>query len=355
MKWVNRIKRVNKIFFVLILGLLVFSIVGGIFNFYKYWQPDKPTFANCDDVNCTDTAFFLKEKSLYEKRLREEEPNEIYKDLLTKYAGAKSDNQHRIAHIFGQILYFSQGSSGIGVCDSSFAFGCYHGFFNEALKKDGIESVQEMDQQCIKKFGEFNLGCQHGIGHGLAEYFGPNKINEALDICNSLQWKHQLMGCSGGVFMEATMPTLVDIPGAVSVKIPDGNNPYTPCNKVKSFIPECYYSLGIFFIRAYPHDPYQALKLCSEITNKFNKKICLMGAGNAIIADKRQNIDQAIKKCQMSPNKESEIACRSGAGWILFASQSTRQKSTDMCSGLNEDDASICIRETNLLETALST
>ncbi len=351
----------KKIIIVCLIGVSL--VILGIIFFYHFLPTKEallPIMSNtdtCNDPSCMDTAFFLVQQKKLEERLKKEEPAIIYKEILTKYAQFLPDNKHRIAHIFGKLLYKEKGSSGVIVCDGSFAFGCYHGFFNEAIGKEGVWTVKEIDQRCVKQFGEYSLGCQHGIGHGLAEYFGPKNIDQALEVCEGLTWKHRLMGCPGGVFMEYMMPTLGDdIPGSVYVKPIDETNPYSPCNKIsEKYRPECYYNLGLYFVHT-PKENYQkGLSLCSKITDNFYKKNCFMGFGNGAISLNINDAKIAIKICSNAPGLENQISCRSGAGWILYSSSDTRGSEAKVCANLSDTDSKKCINDSNLLKTALAT
>lgn len=314
-------------------------------------SPSKP----CEGANCT-IGFFLNEQKILEQRLQTEEPAEVYGDVLSKYKNSSANNQHAVAHIFGEVLYKSKGLSGITVCDGSFAFGCFHGFMVNALAEEGLGSIQELDRMCNEKFGKYNLGCQHGLGHGIAEYYGSSKLNQALDTCATLSWKHQLMGCSGGVFMEYIMPTEGNNnPGSVRINPLKANAPYLPCTQVQSkYKLECFYNLGNYFYNALNGDTHKGLDLCGKILDSEYRKTCLMGLGNAIISNTR-DVSTTIKSCQLANNPMAEINCRSGAAWILYSNVSSRSEARSLCEGINNQDQEQCLTESNLLEFALRT
>lgn len=309
--------------------------------------------SGCNDNDCIISSL-LEEQHLLEKRFQNNEAaSQIYNDILIKYADDPPPRQHGMAHIFGEELYKYIGVSGITLCNESFAFGCFHGFFTNVIPKQGVQIVKELDQMCIDKFGEYNLGCQHGIGHGIAEYFGPQGLNVSLETCATLKWKYQLMGCPGGVFMEYLMPTSGDsTPGSVFVKPINAENPYSPCLIVKDqFQAECYYNLGNYFYHATSQNSKEVLKLCQKVSNSFYRKTCLLGLGNSIYSNTR-DINKTISECKSVDDKNSEINCRSGAGWILYSDTKTRKKANLICEGLDEVSSNSCRDNIDLINLA---
>ncbi len=308
----------------------------------------------CSDQSCDiDKTTLLSEQKTISERLKNENPQTLYLELVSKYAKAFPNTQHAVAHVFGKELYKSVGSIGVSVCDGSFAFGCFHGFFNAAIGKNGPKEVLEIDQMCIKKFGADNIGCQHGIGHGVAEYFGPKKIDQSLQICKSLEWKYKLMGCSGGVFMEYLMPTLGDDnPGSVSVIPLNESNPYEPCNVLDEFYrSECYYNLGLYYSHT-TNSHIQSLTLCEDVINSIYKKTCLLGLGNGYFTTNGRDIKKTIEICSKAKDIDSQLTCRAGAAWILFADQLKRSESSKFCENLSDQDRRTCISEINLMQLA---
>lgn len=352
----KKIKSSSRLLFVS-LFILVFSIIlftTAAFSSKPQALHKLTTSLNpCPDNNCPP-SYFLTEQKVMEELFKTEEPSIIYSRVLSKYSESSPNNQHGIAHIFGELLYKNLGLKGVTICDNSFAFGCFHGFFVNAIAKEGIDSIKELDQMCIEKYGPYNLGCQHGLGHGLAEYYGSANLEKSLETCASLSWKHQLMGCSGGVFMEYIMPTLGgNTPGSVLVKPINQNTPYSPCTEIKEhFKPECYYNLGNYFYHGTNQNVKEALTLCEKLSDKLNKQSCLFGLGNSIYSNIR-DIDKTIASCQLASTKESEINCRSGAAWILYTNVSTRPDANKLCADLAGKQLQSCQAQSNLLKIAL--
>ncbi len=163
-------------------------------------------------------------------------------ELKSAVGGEEIPQQHLLAHIFGEELFEKEGVEGIGVCDETFTFGCYHGFFTAAVGQEGAGIVSELDKKCIELFGEMGLGCPHGIGHGLGEYYGGDRLSEQLAVCDTLTWQGRLFGCRGGVFMEHNFPTVVGAEDAeATVRALEGTNYFSPCDSVSQNAKSTFY------------------------------------------------------------------------------------------------------------------
>src|SRR3989344_4330329 len=153
-----------------------------------------------------------------------------YRQFKSEYKDIHFGSQHTAAHIIGELIYEKAGIKGIIFCDATFAFGCYHSFFGNALANSGPDVIPEIDKSCIDKFGPFGTGCQHGIGHGLMEYFGHENLLAALDACSVTFQKNPLFGCTSGVFMEYNVPIIITLDDASTrPRMLDKSIPYDPC------------------------------------------------------------------------------------------------------------------------------
>lgn len=181
-------------------------------------------------------------KTFWTKRIKERGPEKAYSELKgTQNQFNKS--QHLAAHIFGEILYNEKGINGLPICDSIYAFGCFHGFFGEAISQRGLGIVEEANRVCIQKGGIKETGCRHGIGYGILEHLGSlsrDQLDKALDICKTIQVP-SLLGCTQGVFMEYNFPAAEEIQRRQF----DEKKSFTPCDTVASmYKSSCYFELG---------------------------------------------------------------------------------------------------------------
>lgn len=271
---------------------------------------------------------------------------EIFKEnTRSKPAGA----QHVVAHIFGSLLYEKAGIEGIGTCDAEFAFGCYHSFFGRAIADKSQAVVASLDQACIKKFGPLGTGCQHGIGHGLMEYYGT-KLEQALADCLVTQ-KIILLGCSSGVFMEYNFPTLIGSDTATtSLRKLDPTKPYDPCTSVPAkFQKSCYFELPQWWYQVYGRDDQVMGQLCQDISEQPYRGNCFRGLGNTIGPRTNFDLKGGLDICRTMPSIEGNTLCLAGLSWSWFAEPSKRPVSNQPCQGLTNRQKETCLEKSGLV------
>lgn len=277
---------------------------------------------------------------------------EAYDRLKHTFALASTSNQHMAAHLFGTLLYQTQGIEGISVCDNSYAFGCYHSFFGSAVTNEGIGILDKLDRACFEKFGLLGLGCPHGIGHGLGEYMGPEKLNDQLAACEKLLWKGPLFGCQGGVFMEYNMPA--EIGERVAFMRPrtlDPNNPYAPCTQVpEKFQRACYLELPTWWLDVFQKDYQKIGTLCAGISTGPERQECFRGIGYSVGPITKYSVDQTILVCEQVGGQTEQVLCRAGAAWSFFANPDMRGKSDLLCQGVSSEELKVCREQSDLLK-----
>ncbi len=276
-------------------------------------------------------------RSEVEALLAKNGPDKTYSSLKKIY-DATSAFAHTTFHLFGEVLYTKYGLNGISYCDDFGGFGCYHGLFIKAVSDKGLDVATELDQKCIEKFGKQGLGCPHGIGHGLVEYFGLGKVNEALSICLKLTWQGPFFGCSGGVFMENNFPTTFDKNGVGKVAAREAHgNLFEPCLSVPSnFKQSCYFEQASWWNQIFLSDYAKVGKFCSQVASTTQSEACLLGVGNSAVETNFYNKDAVITACKQMQNKYSESLCRAGASWAFFANPQYRSLSEGLCLGLGQ-------------------
>jgi len=272
-----------------------------------------------------------------------------YREVKDAFANSLSTESHLAAHIFGEVLYGALGTEGIGICDDAFGFGCYHALFGQAVANEGSGIVKELDRVCVEKFGHVGLGCTHGIGHGLGEYMGPERIVEQLQVCSELTWQGDLFGCSGGVFMENNFPTQI---GESSVTIElrklEGEDYYAPCDSIPNrYRKSCIFEQTSWWIEVLNRDYEKIAQLCLEVGNP-EAEYCLRGLGNHIVERSAYNIDITKDLCKRMPDKTSEALCRAGAHWAFFSNPEKRSQANDLCQDLGSLKE-FCIGKADLL------
>ena len=263
--------------------------------------------------------------------------------VLVKYLSTFSDGaSHNAMHIFGEELFLKTGEKGIVYCGSEFGFGCFHGFISRAVGENGVDSAIAIDKYCVEKYGLMGLGCPHGIGHGLGEYFGPSKINEQLDVCRQLSWKGSLLGCSGGVFMEALLTSKPEVKENKVVLEKTKEEPFFICNLIGvDFKNSCYFELPQAWYFEIGMKPKQMESLCDDLKNINNKRFCLMGVGYAMLVKDQAKEDSRLR-CEEMNNKMNVAYCYSGIAWGLFANEGKTDQINIFCSALVGENKNIC-------------
>jgi hypothetical protein len=257
--------------------------------------------------------------------------------------------QHTFAHIFGRLIYDKEGIAGIADCDSTFSFGCYHSLAGRAILEEGLPAVKELDRACFQALGAADLGCLHGIGHGILGTVGYDHMDEALQACLDTSWKGSYGGCPGGVFMEYNFHTMESVVAAKS-RLFDREHPYAPCDAVdKRFSQECYYYQALWWSRTFAgslsHDFASIGELCLALPSDIERAACLRGMGEAASSRTEFAPEKTVELCDALPDPRSRLLCREGAWRVYFAGPQTRNDAPLICAGLSPADAKLCDTE----------
>ena len=276
-----------------------------------------------------------------------------YEKFKETYAEENFGTQHSLAHVIGELIYEKEGIPGLAICDATFAFGCYHSFFGRALSEQGLEVIPELDKTCVEKFGPLGTGCLHGIGHGIREFMGPDRLVDALDACTLTTQIKELFGCTSGVFMENNVPIVItdDAEPYTAARKLNSENPYEPCNTIvpEKFRKSCYYEMPQWWNQVFNFDYSKVGELCAGIPDAEQSKSCFLGAGNVAAPSSQYNVAQTIKLCDLMPSEEGVLLCRSGASWSFFAEPTARNLSPELCKGLGPEVESQCAKESDLI------
>lgn len=295
------------------------------------------------------------EKARLERDIRTIGAKSAYAAFKEENRETAYDRQHALAHIFGELMYESEGIEGISVCDSSFGFGCFHSFFGKAIQEKGIRVVKELDGACIEAFGLRGTGCSHGIGHGVLSYTGEESLLEALEICSTLTFKGPIGGCSSGVFMEYNFRTMTTN-GRSELRPLSEEQPYAPCDSLSLFRESCYFEAPSWWrasLEQRGHAPEETYRIlgswCISLSGD-EYEACLRGVGNVIPANAAYDLDLSIERCGLMPDKESELWCRKGAAWGFFADPARREKAVLLCElGAREGEAEACLSDYQII------
>ena len=248
--------------------------------------------------------------------------------------------QHSMSHIFGELLYEKDGVEGVTVCDSTFAFGCFHGFFTAAISDVGLEIIPSLDDAC-----GWSTECQHGIGHGAMEYM-RHDLEGALSACDLTNQPDPLAGCTSGVFMEYNVPLIVsESETGVIPRILNKGKPYEPCDIIpERFRNSCYHELGQWWNQVYEKDYTLMGQLCSNVQNDIYRISCFSGIGQITPDSTNYNLELSIELCEKMPTEEGVFRCKAATSWSFKDSPSQSFKGVSVCEGLEEDEKKHCLQ-----------
>jgi len=336
-----KMKWLILIFLILLVTLFIVSWL--LFRNYDKSYEVKRSLSKEETFNWEQDIQSLGGKRAFEK----------FKDQVKS---SKRSGSHFRYHVFGKLLYEKYGPEAIAFCDTSLQFGCFHGVFSNLISEAGVESIKKLDAVCIEKFSEKDLSCKHGIGHGLMEFYGPNKLSFALDRCKELKVEDLIGGCASGVFMEYNFPLLVVNDKTISARrLYDEQKLDFPCDTINPNSRRvCYFELGKFWQTIYYQDVKRAGEICSHLTNSEYANYCYMGIGNKIVAESLRGLDETIESCRQMPDMNSQIYCRIG-GSLSFAIESLEIRDARIvkfCKDLPSEDLKKC---TNLKDMDLRT
>lgn len=306
-------------------------------------QSRKPVDENHDQTYTYD--YNQIDKFVYD--INKNGPQIVYQQVKDRTQNLPYTTKHKIAHLFGKALYKAKKDSGISVCDTNLSYGCYHGLLIEAINTEGESAVSRLDHYCQTAGNEVYTACQHGIGHGLVEYLGRNRISEALKNCEKIQ-KTLLTGCSSGVFMEYFQPSAMNKDTSSLVAI-NPTDPFKICNSVQSiFVNSCIYELPRLWRRTEPNLLLLANR-CITLQDPTQQKSCFRGIGYITGDTANPNPEHSIYVCNKTPNDQTKLYCLSGAAWFYkFLDQievATRALNTLCKSSVDE---SLCQQQSDL-------
>jgi hypothetical protein len=262
-----------------------------------------------------------------------------------KTARESSLDTHEQAHAFGEALYLVEGLSGLQYCDSSFEFGCYHSFFGVAVLEKGIGVLSEFSDACRAKFGDYNLPCEHGIGHGVLVYTDYENLEQALLLCKTIS-DLPTGGCSSGVFMENNFHTMDETREGMFVR-PDEGDLFAPCNSLKEeFQASCYLEQVQWWQSLFNSDFEHIGGLCNTLTQGTeNYEACFHGIGNYLAAEAKLQVAEIVTGCARMPDASSQALCHEGASWLVRGDGTGIEDAKKVCTALMGEPEEKCLNK----------
>lgn len=234
------------------------------------------------------------------------------KTTYTSDTGASLGGRaHDLAHFTGGLIFKAKGLLGLTICDTTFAFGCYHGFAETAFA-DSLKPLLEVAQACTT-LGPLNSGpwasCIHGIGHGVATYFDSADLEEALNACNQIS--PGATYCHDGVLMEFSFSAPPNFYRA--------DNPLFPCTDLPvQYHNACGRNQPHVMQRRFNMNHVAIGSSCLSAPPAI-AEACIDSLGFAAANESRGHAEAVLQQCGELPTPAARARCvGAGAGELIF-------------------------------------
>jgi hypothetical protein len=317
-------------------GLCALTLIAGAFSWIHFFPstPDVP-----EGVGANPGSL----KAYWVERIKKEGGAEAYGEFKSYIEKLSWERKHVTMHIIGEALFDVLDVEGVTVCDSSVGFACFHGFFGRAVSVGGPSNIEKLDRTCVEAFGPLGTGCQHGIGHGILEYTGYERLNEALSLCKQTTQLEPLLGCTSGVFMEYNTPLVGIGDGLVpQTREFDASDPYAPCPSVPAENQaSCYFELGQWFLIVLQSDYERAGDVCGELSGEL-RTYCFLGVGSLTLILEDHSVERSLAVCAQF-SEDNELSCRAGVSWALYADPEYTERAAEACPYINAAQKEKCL------------
>ncbi len=289
-------------------------------------------YAHMHQVQVADTPSRMRNEFIHS--ISREGATRAYAAFSTTYGPEPFEIQHNAAHLFGEALYDVKRLQGIAACDQNFNFGCYHGFMSRAIAREGLTVVRELDAVC-KSDTAAPPACEHGIGHGILEFVGHEKLLAALDACSMTNQHDPVAGCTSGVFMEYNVPLETRESGAVSVHarpLVDAHKPFDICPSMpEQFRRSCYQELPQWWIQVLTTDIGEMGRVCGTEPDESLRTTCYNGIAKIVPSQARYRSSVVISMCDAMPNSTERTRCLVGSSWGLIKNFGLAKEVGEVC------------------------
>lgn len=221
---------------------------------------------------------------------------------------------HDYLHVLGERAYesFKNGKNVEITPETSYcAYGFYHGFMQSLLVQSGdLSSAHDFCSRVAKTVPQVLAdACQHGVGHGAAEYGVSNPeiwgktqaiIDTSLATCKNIGFAdEQFSRCASGVFMEVAIYFTED---KYLLKA-DESNPFRICEEQEQLAKiACFTQMNVVVSRISGGDFGIGVKYVENIVDDFYAAETVRTLGGTINATIKDH-DMEIKVCQAAQSR----------------------------------------------------
>lgn len=260
-------------------------------------------------------------------------------------------NAHEMAHIVGNMLYAFYGFDGIEACDTTFAFGCFHGVTEQMFSEHGPDALFTMKRSCSDLFLDGDnydqgySGCVHGTGHGLATYY-LYELEPALRDC-ALLGEPENRYCADGVYMEHSF--------SAPVTREIAQDPWSLCNGTVGsaqiacarYVPVM---VGNHAAKTVGNDAKEltqvGINTCEAAPSQQMTEICTRTVGHMLAQGNPQAAKTIIERCQLFSERAIVDTCIRGAAVELaFQNYNKWEENAQRLCSQTELNAEECVAE----------
>jgi plastocyanin len=255
--------------------------------------------------------------------------------------GTQAIDAHELAHIVGNALYQERGFAGIGVCDPTFAYGCYHGVTEKFLEDNGPSKTAEAAKTCKDIFSkdaqsQEYASCVHGLGHGLLTWYALD-LNKALKACDAVPSVVQ-GNCYDGVFMEFSF-------SATKNQYPV-DNPWAFCENLdQKYHIACARYQSVLMHSILGLDKKEIAKLCLLAGTSDLRDNCIYRLGFDAAAQYKNNPEGAAASCSALFSGSPRAQCISAVAeeFVFQEFPNWREASSLLCNTLSGQEKDTCL------------
>lgn len=218
-----------------------------------------------------------------------------------------SPGVHDLAHLVGILAYQEQQEKGLLVCDESFSYGCYHGFFIEFFKTEASQGIKVADAACqtLGKPGAI-ASCVHGIGHGI-HIWKDYELSAALQTCDSEISAPSHDHCYDGVFMENISP---NTDAGLVHRREFAADPWSVCRGLtEKYQFACSREQPFFLNSVSAGDLRETTRACLAAPSLLMRAGCSEGTGLLIAQSTRGRVRETAALCRLFPEEDDFTRC----------------------------------------------
>jgi hypothetical protein len=290
-------------------------------------------------------------QNFFARNIEKQGAEKAYADFASAAGVFSIDEQHVLAHAFGEALYAARGIEGFPVCDLRFMYGCFHELMGRSIGEHGVSIVPAIYTLCIGVENPKPFACLHGIGHGIiaSSGYSAGELRSALRSCDGLSAGRLSFWCYSGVFMEYNQQSML---GVEYVRQISKESPLEPCLSVSGeYRHACAFELpplwfrALFLGAASPESFSDMGEMCERFSpDALLVRACFEGLGNIATPAAKYDERVSLELCESASNTRlHRLFCRSAAALSFSSALHDTERAVALCEGLSGGESEFCL------------